>query len=424
MVSASRRTRALGQNFLVDRNILDVIERLAELSGDDVVLEIGGGNGVLSERLAQHVGHLHVVEVDERLEPRLRNVLAPFDNVTLHLADALALDLAALHPAPTKVVANLPYGIAATVILRTIDELPTVHSWVAMVQREVGERLAAAPATPAYGAPSVLAQLACEVKVLRAVGAGRVSPGAQCGLGARGPAPAWPRRRTRAAARRLVHEAFAHRRKTLAGSLALAPGARRDPRTGPSRAGDARAPARRARRTALARGVPRAGREARPMKLGRARRPRSTCACSWRPVRGDGRHELVTLFESVSLADELVLARSTRGPMRSRCPGVPGPIWSRRLSMASGAGWAGARGTGRDREANPRRRGNGWRVGRRRRRAANAPTSGSGLARGDGRAAALRSGPTSRASSCRDWRWGPERGSWPRPFRRSRRHAC
>ena len=159
----------LGQNFLVDRNILDVIERLAELSADDVVLEIGGGQGVLSERLASEVAHLHVVEVDGRLDEPLRAAVAEFDNVTVHIADALDLDFALLIPAPTAVVANLPYGIAATVILRTIDELPSVGSWVVMVQREVGERLAAGPGSGAYGVPSVLAQLACEVKVLRPV---------------------------------------------------------------------------------------------------------------------------------------------------------------------------------------------------------------------------------------------------------------
>jgi 16S rRNA (adenine1518-N6/adenine1519-N6)-dimethyltransferase len=222
-VSASRRTRALGQNFLVDRNILDVIERLAELSPDDVVLEIGGGQGILSERLARRARHVHVVEVDDRLESRLREVLAPFDNATLYLADALGLDLGALAPAPTKVVANLPYGIAATVILRTVDELPSVHSWVAMVQREVGERLAAAPGTPAYGVPSVLAQLACEVRVLRAVGRGvfRPVPGVDSVLvGLRRTGPGSDER-----TRTLVHRAFAHRRKALARSLALAPGA-------------------------------------------------------------------------------------------------------------------------------------------------------------------------------------------------------
>ncbi len=150
----------LGQNFLVDRNILDVIERLASLSPEDVVLEVGGGPGILSERLAATAAHVHVVEIDRGLEHQLRSVLAPFDNVTLHIGDALELDLGTFDPPPTKVIANLPYGVAATVILRTIEELPSVASWLVMVQREVGERLAAKPGTSAYGAPSVLAQLA------------------------------------------------------------------------------------------------------------------------------------------------------------------------------------------------------------------------------------------------------------------------
>jgi 16S rRNA (adenine1518-N6/adenine1519-N6)-dimethyltransferase len=221
MVSArSARQRELGQNFLADRNILGVIERLAGLAREDVVLEVGGGQGVLSERLAPAVAHLHVVELDRRLEDQLGATLAPFDNVTLHLADAVALDLMALNPAPSKMVANLPYGVAATVILRTVADLPTVTDWVVMVQREVGERFAAAPGTGAYGVPSVLAQAACEVKILRPVsrnvfrpipnvdsvllGLRRVGPGAD---------PAFSR---------LVHGAFAHRRKALARSLALA----------------------------------------------------------------------------------------------------------------------------------------------------------------------------------------------------------
>ncbi len=214
----------LGQNFLIDRNILDVIERLAGLSADDVVLEIGGGRGVLSERLAGEVEHLHVVEVDRRLESALRESLVGFSNVTVHFSDALELDLVALDPAPSAVVANLPYGIAATVILRTIDELPSVQSWVVMVQREVGERLAAAPGSSAYGAPSVLAQLACEVKVLRPVARTVFRPvprvdSVLVGLRRLDGAVVDPD------VRRLVHDAFAHRRKALAGSLALAPGA-------------------------------------------------------------------------------------------------------------------------------------------------------------------------------------------------------
>jgi len=218
----------LGQNFLVDRNILDVIERLADVGADDVVLEIGGGQGVLSERLAGSVGYLHVVEVDGRLSDALHEAVSGFSNVTLWFADALELDLSALDPAPTAVVANLPYSIAATVILRTIEELPSVRSWVVMVQREVGQRLAASVGDPAYGAPSVLAQLACEVRVLRPVARTVFRPvprvdSVLVGLRRRwvdgSAAPVEP------ALRALVHDAFAHRRKALAGSLALAAGA-------------------------------------------------------------------------------------------------------------------------------------------------------------------------------------------------------
>lgn len=222
MRAASARQRELGQNFLVDRNILDVIERLAALRADDVVLEVGGGPGVLSERLAATAQFVHIVEFDERLRERLEAAVARFDNVALHFADAVALDFTTLAPAPSTMVANLPYGAAATVILKSIEELPSMTGWVVMVQREVGERFAAAPGTAAYGIPSVLAQLACEVEVLRPIsrqvfrpvpnvdsvllGLRRVRPGADPRVDA------------------LVHAAFAHRRKALAGSLALAPG--------------------------------------------------------------------------------------------------------------------------------------------------------------------------------------------------------
>ena len=164
-----RPSRDLGQNFLIDSNLLDVIARAAQLQPADVVLEVGGGLGVLSEHLAARVAHVHVVELDRSLEPALRDALDPHPNTTLHLADAVKLDLAALDPAPTKVVANLPYGVAATVILRTVIELPAVTTWVAMVQKEVGERFAAGPGSAAYGIPSVLAQLAADVKVIRPV---------------------------------------------------------------------------------------------------------------------------------------------------------------------------------------------------------------------------------------------------------------
>jgi len=219
-----RPKRDLGQNFLIDSNILEVIERAAALAGDDVVLEIGGGLGVLSEHLAPRCAHLHVVEVDPALEAPLREALAPFHNTTLHLGDALDLDLRTLDPAPTAVVANLPYGIAATAILRTIEELPHVTRWVAMVQKEVGERLAAPAGTGAYGVPSVLAQLSCDVRVHRAISRRVFHPVPNVD------SVLVVLRRTGAAAppalRAFVQGAFAHRRKALARSLQLHTGDR------------------------------------------------------------------------------------------------------------------------------------------------------------------------------------------------------
>ena len=221
-----RPKHALGQNFLIDSNILGVIAREADLHADDVCLEIGGGLGVLSEYLAEHARHVHVSELDRSLEPALRDALDPHPNTTLHLGDALELDLAALDPAPTKVVANLPYGIAETAILKTLEELPSAQRWVAMVQKEVGERFAAAPGTGAYGVPSVLAQLSADVRVLKKVPRAVFHPvpnvdSVLVGLTRTGPpAPT--------AVRRLVQAAFAHRRKALSRSVQIAGVADRD----------------------------------------------------------------------------------------------------------------------------------------------------------------------------------------------------
>jgi 16S rRNA (adenine1518-N6/adenine1519-N6)-dimethyltransferase len=221
-----RPNRELGQNFLIDDNILRVIGEAAELDPDDVVLEVGGGLGVLSEFLAPRVRYLHVVEVDRSLEEPLREALGPHQHSTLHLADAVTMDFAALDPSPTKVVANLPYGVAARVLLKSIAELPDARLWVAMVQREVADRLAAAPGGKSYGATSVLAQLACEVRFLRKVPRTVFHPepnvdSALVVLRRRAPAPS-PELIA------LVHGAFAHRRKALSGSLALTPGASDD----------------------------------------------------------------------------------------------------------------------------------------------------------------------------------------------------
>jgi 16S rRNA (adenine1518-N6/adenine1519-N6)-dimethyltransferase len=206
----------LGQNFLADPNLLDAIVRDAAPTPADVVLEVGAGEGVLTERLAAVAAHVHTVEIDRRLEEPL-NAVAASPAVSLHWGDAMKIDLAALEPAPTAMVANLPYAVATPLILRTIELLPSLTRWTVMVQREIAERLRAAPGSRTYGSPSVVVQLACEVELIRRVDPAVFRPrprvdSAILQLHRTGPA-ADP------AVRDLVRAAFAHRRKSLARSL-------------------------------------------------------------------------------------------------------------------------------------------------------------------------------------------------------------
>jgi len=219
--------RELGQHFLVDENILGVIGRLAELEQTDVVLEIGPGLGVLTAYLADRVAHVHAVEIDRSLGPRLEERLAGRENVGIIFGDALAVDLAALDPAPNKLVANLPYQVATPIVAESLDGLPSVALWCVMVQREVADRFFARPSTKAYGAVSVLVQLAAERTGFHPVSPAvfRPRPNVDSALVSfrRIPLPAsFPR------VKQLVAAAFAHRRKTLANSLELAGFARRE----------------------------------------------------------------------------------------------------------------------------------------------------------------------------------------------------
>jgi len=210
--------KELGQHFLVDENILGVIGRMAELAPGDVVLEIGPGLGVLTRYLAERVAHVHAVELDASLEPWLRDIRA---NVTLHLGDAMRLDLAAIAPGANKLVANLPYNIATPLIAESLDGLPDIELWCVMVQREVGDRLFAAPSTKAYGAVSVLVQLTAERTGFHPVSRTvfRPPPNVNSALVAfrrTGLPEDFPR------LKKVVAAAFAHRRKTLPNSLELA----------------------------------------------------------------------------------------------------------------------------------------------------------------------------------------------------------
>ena len=222
--------RELGQHFLVDENLLGVIGRLAELGPDDVVLEVGPGLGVLTAYLADRVAHVHAVELDRTLEPHLRETLAGRGNVELHIGDALRLDLGALDPQPRKLVSNLPYNIATPLVAESLDGLLSVELWCVMVQREVADRFFAQPSTKAYGAVSVLVQLAAERTGFHPVSREvfRPRPNVESALVAfrRRELPA-----DYARVKELVGAAFAHRRKRLANSLELAGLADRDAAT-------------------------------------------------------------------------------------------------------------------------------------------------------------------------------------------------
>jgi 16S rRNA (adenine1518-N6/adenine1519-N6)-dimethyltransferase len=214
-----RSPRRLGQNFLADPNLLEVIVREAALMPADVVLEVGGGGGALTERLAPAVERVHVIEVDTRLRRQLEALAEEAGDVDVTWGDAMRLDLEGLSPPPNKMVSNLPYSIATPLLIRTIAELPSLQTWVVMVQREIADRLRAKPGTKAYGSASVVVQLACEVEMLRTVDPAVFVPRPRVGsallrLTRKGPAAT----ENEAA---IIRLGFAHRRKSLPRSLEL-----------------------------------------------------------------------------------------------------------------------------------------------------------------------------------------------------------
>ena len=213
--------RELGQNFLIDDNVLRVIGSVAPLQAEDVVLEVGPGLGVLTRWLAERARLVHAVEIDRRLQPALESTLTGIGNVRLQFADVMRIDLGALEPRPQVMVANLPYAVATPVVM---NALPVCERFCVMVQREIADRLFAAPGTKAYGAVSVLVQLSCRRLALRPVSRNVFTPVPRVDsalvaferTSAIAESDEWPRLSA------LVHGAFAHRRKRLANSLQLA----------------------------------------------------------------------------------------------------------------------------------------------------------------------------------------------------------
>jgi 16S rRNA (adenine1518-N6/adenine1519-N6)-dimethyltransferase len=151
----------LGQHFLTDDNVLRVIERMAQLTTEDVCYEPGVGVGVLTDFLARRVRHVHGVEMDRRLEPAIDAMRSDLDNVTIHWSDATQLDPATLEPVPTKMVSNLPYHVAAPIVAEALQHAPVLRSYCVMVQKEVGERFFSPEGSKGYNALSVLLRTTC-----------------------------------------------------------------------------------------------------------------------------------------------------------------------------------------------------------------------------------------------------------------------
>ncbi|HEV3473187.1 MAG TPA: 16S rRNA (adenine(1518)-N(6)/adenine(1519)-N(6))-dimethyltransferase RsmA [Actinomycetota bacterium] len=227
---------SLGQNFVVDPNTIRKVIAVARLEPNDRVLEIGAGCGSLTVGLASAAAHVEALEIDRRLLPALAETVGTHANVTVHQGDALQLDLATFDA--NVVVANLPYNIAATVVLRILESAPQISRVVVMTQREVAERLAATPGSRVYGQTSVLVAYF-----------GRAAVAGTVGRGSFFPVPAVDSALVRivrhdvsgsiehAALVRVVRAAFAQRRKTLRNSLTVLAGSAEQAEVALARAG-------------------------------------------------------------------------------------------------------------------------------------------------------------------------------------------
>ena len=217
-----RAVKGLGQNFLIDAKIVRQIVSTAEISAGDEVLEIGPGIGTLTQGLLEAGARVTAVELDKKLPAVLSETLAGYENFHLVEGDILKLDLAELMPRPFKVVANLPYYITTQILLALLEKNLPVTKIVTMVQREVAERMTAAPGSKIYGALSVAVQLRSQASIAFEVPPKSFLP---------------PPEVTSAVVvcnvrklfdvdekffMRVVRAAFAQRRKTLANSLAAA----------------------------------------------------------------------------------------------------------------------------------------------------------------------------------------------------------
>jgi len=220
-----RPTKHLGQNFVIDPNTVERVVRTARVTSRDVVLEVGPGLGSLTAALLPAVAQVIAIEVDPVLAgalPETIEAVASEHAAQLTVVCEDAMQVTELPAAPSAMVANLPYNVSVPVLLHLLAAFPSIDRLCVMVQREVGERLAATPGSKAYGVPSVKAQWFCEINVAGAVSRRVFWPEPNvdsvlvAGMRREPPiAPEW-----RSAVFAVVDAAFGQRRKMLRGALA------------------------------------------------------------------------------------------------------------------------------------------------------------------------------------------------------------
>jgi 16S rRNA (adenine1518-N6/adenine1519-N6)-dimethyltransferase len=149
-MAAHRARKRFGQHFLTDPGVIDAIIRAIHPAAPDVIIEIGPGRGAITDELARRAGHLHAIELDRDLVALLRKRFASHDNITIHEADALSFDFGKLGTR-LRIVGNLPYNISTPLLFHLLKFSDRILDMHFMLQKEVVERISAAPGSKAYG---------------------------------------------------------------------------------------------------------------------------------------------------------------------------------------------------------------------------------------------------------------------------------
>ncbi len=216
-----RHKKRFGQNFLNNRRVIERIVRAVDPRPEDHLVEIGPGEAAITLPLARSGARLDVIEIDRDLIPKLEKLFAPFDNITLHQADALQFDFSQLTPTPLRVVGNLPYNISSPLIFHLLGFKHLIRDMHFMLQKEVVERMTASPGSKTYGRLSVMVQYHCDATMLFTIGPGNFTPPPKVdsAIVRLVPRPFPVPARDEAHLEALVKQAFSQRRKTLRNTL-------------------------------------------------------------------------------------------------------------------------------------------------------------------------------------------------------------